>query len=254
MHKAPPPGHQWITTEDGSLTLFSEAFQEGCHSTSGAESETLLHYVQGCEVEARASRKAGFTILEVGFGLGVGLLTTLKALRGLSHSFKFISLEIDRNLVNWFIEQFGVQGQWQETTFHGQLENCELIVIVGDARKALPDFIQTHSVQWNAIYQDAFSPKRNPSLWTREWFSLLKTRAAADVVMSTYSASTSIRKAMLEAGWLVSKGEKFGPKRSSTRAKLTGENDPEILLQLERSPSPALTDENIELFLKGWKA
>jgi hypothetical protein len=39
-------------------------------------------------------------------------------------------------------------------------------------------------------------------------------------------------------------GLKFGPKRSSTRAKVTGETDADILTHLENSPVHAITDEN----------
>lgn len=70
------------------------------------------------------------------------------------------------------------------------------------------------------------------------------------MILSTYSASSSIRKSLTEAGWILKRGDKFGPKRSSTRAYLRGETDPEILLHLERSPVAALTDDNADAFLQ----
>jgi hypothetical protein len=68
--------------------------------------------------------------------------------------------------------------------------------------------------------------------------------ATSTCIMSTYSSSSSIRKSMLKANWKLYKGEKFGPKRSSTRAKVTGETDADILTHLENSPVHAITDEN----------
>ncbi len=100
--KSNPPNHQIIQTEDGSLTLFSEKYLENCHSNFGARAETLLHYVEGCEI-VKVKEKNGFvTILEVGFGLGVGFMTTLEILKD---HFTFFSLEIDRDLVEWFRNQ-----------------------------------------------------------------------------------------------------------------------------------------------------
>lgn len=252
-HTKLPQGHSLVETEDGSFTFFSEAFQEACHSTSGAKSETVLHYLNGCKVLERISADhAPFTILEVGFGLGIGFLTTLEMLPK-THRWRFISLELDRNLLEWFKEnhsehEFLRTMNWDGNLLKASNDLVELIIIQGDARTELAKFLSRYPQQWNAIYQDAFSPRRNPALWTKEWFTLLKEHSHKDVILSTYSASTSIRKSLFETGWNVLKGEKFGPKRTSTRATLTGETDPEILLQMERSPVSALTDLQIDSF------
>jgi len=249
-HHTQPLHHSWVQTQDGSWTLFSERFQEACHSTTGAETETDLHYIKGCSILDLESP----SILEVGFGLGVGFLTTYRTLLDSNKSWSFLSLEIDRDLVEWFrLENvnhpFLSKLKWEGNLLKAQNDQVTLIILVGDARKVLPAFLEDSSFSWNAIYQDAFSPKKNPSLWTKEWFELLKKFSTHDVKLSTYSASSSIRKSLLEAGWTLSKGEKFGPKRTSTRASLTGFTDPEILLHLERSPVSALTDDNIQEFL-----
>ena len=75
-------------------------------------------------------------------------------------------------------------------------ENFHLIILIGDARVSLPKFKNDHDIKFDCIYQDAFSPKRNAILWTSEWFKLLKSISNQDCIMSTYSASSSIRKSM----------------------------------------------------------
>lgn len=228
--------HRWVETEDGSRTLFSEAFGEACHSTTGAKTETLLHYVQGTKVLERVGTHSPFLILEVGFGTGLGYLATREALAQIKTPWHFVSLELDPELVELFEES------------HGRFDN--LTVVTGDARMALPAYLREHPSKFHAIYQDAFSPRRNPVLWTREWFELLRSASHPEVILSTYSSSSSIRKSLVEAGWKLKKGERFGPKRSSTRATLEGESDPEILQHLERSSVPALADDNVKDFLK----
>jgi tRNA U34 5-methylaminomethyl-2-thiouridine-forming methyltransferase MnmC len=232
-----PAGYEEIITEDGSSTLFSTQFGEACHSTSGARAETLLHYIEGCHIREKAQRES-LTILEVGFGLGLGLLTTYEETKDLPAKIFFLSLEIDPELVNWFHETYKDHPLFHDPKF-------SFHVIVGDARKALPEYLSHHPVKWNAIYQDAFSPKRNPVLWTREWFTLLREHSTPDVLLSSYSASSSIRKSLVEAGWKLYPGEKFGPKRTSTRARLTGETDSAITESLARSPAKALTDKDL---------
>lgn len=246
-----PLNHSWVETGDGSWTLFSERFQEACHSTTGAKTETILHYIEGSKIK----EKNPLSILEVGFGLGVGFLTTYETLKDSSTHWSFLSLEIDEELVEWFRLQhvshpFLSLLRWEEVQglkfLKAQTEKISLTILVGDARKTLPEYSKLFSASWNAIYQDAFSPKKNPTLWTKEWFELLKQYSLPEVNLSTYSASSSIRKSLHEAGWKLFKGEKFGPKRTSTRAALKGISDPEILLHLERSPTPALTDSNTQ--------
>lgn len=258
-----PPGHQWVQTEDGSSTLFSEAYQEACHSTTGAAAETLLHYVQGCQVVDKLKQNNELSILEVGFGLGIGFHVTYDKLKDVRGKWSFLSLEIDEKLLEWFRQEnldhpFLKYLQWVDINgikiLKAQDQDISLTILCGDARKTLPAYLELHPQKWQAIYQDAFSPKRNPVLWTKEWFELLRTHSASDVLLSTYSASTSIRKSLIEAGWTLQKGEKFGPKRTSTRASLSGVSDPDILLHLSRSPASALRDDNLEEFLSKSKA
>ena len=232
-----PPGYKEVLTEDGSVTFFSEQFGEACHSTSGAKAETLLHYIGGCNIIEKAKQES-LSILEVGFGLGVGLLTTWEKTKDLPARIHFLSLEIDPQLVKWFRETHKDHPLFRDPKFSFE-------VLTGNARETLPEYVKEKKPQWNAIYQDAFSPKRNPVLWTKEWFGLLREGSAPDVIMSTYSASSSIRKSMVEAGWKLSPGEKFGPKRTSTRARLEGTTDSGLLEQLERSPARAITDRDL---------
>lgn len=227
-----------VETEDGSITLYSESYGEACHSTSGARLETQLHYIEGCEVLKRAHKHKQINIFEVGFGTGIGFQETLSVLKDKSR-FLFTSLEIDEDLIKYFIKRTGINLEKINAGLYSfESDDFHLEIFLGDARQSIKNI----SNEYHAIYQDAFSPKRNATLWTTEWFRDLKNISHYDCIMSTYSASSSIRKSMIAAGWKLYSGEKFGPKRSSTRARLTGETEEEITLKLERSPAVELTD------------
>lgn len=231
--------YEVIETDDGSTTLFSKKYNEACHSTSGASNETKLHYIKGCKVVERLQDYQEMNILEVGFGTGLGFLETYSSLR--EHGkFKFYSFEIDENLVLHFFNNHNYAYKRDGSRYIVEHNDFELIILVGNAREQILKIEE----RFHAIYQDAFSPKRNSILWTTEWFKELKKISLNNCLMSTYSSSSSIRKSMIEAGWMVTKGEKFGPKRSSTRAMLVGNTDEDILAHLERSPAPMLTDDN----------
>lgn len=256
--KLPSKNYQWLVTQDGSRTLHSNLYGEACHSTTGAKTETLLHYLDGCQVKNRLKLYSPFEILEVGFGTGLGFLTTFETL-GNKTPWHFVSTEIDPDLIKWFLEEYQhleiiKNAVWTSASVvQCRDQNIALTIVIGDARKELQPFLQNSDFTFHAIFQDAFSPKRNPHLWTVEWFSLLKKYSHEECILSTYSASSSIRKSLLHSGWRIKKGHKFGPKRSSTRAFLSGESDVEILSHLERSPVKALFDEGIEDFIKNQK-
>lgn len=238
-----PRGHKLVPTEDGSFTLHSERFDENCHSTSGARAETQLHYLQGCQVKEHLAANPLTRVLEVGFATGMGWqMTRDLALTYPDSRLEFVSLELDEELIQWAepgLEKHVSKGLvWFEKTDG----NCTLKVLAGDARHTLPAYLMLHPTLFDVFFQDAFSPKKNPTLWTVEWFKLLGACAAREALMSTYSASVSIRKAMVEAGWGVFPGEKFGPKKTSTRARWRTPTDPSIVELLERSPTPALKD------------
>ena len=250
-----PRNHKLTQTEDGSFSLFSEAYQEGCHSSSGAREETELHYLKGCQVREKLAAQRSVSILEVGFGTGLGFEMTRDLVEQEGGHLHFLSIEIDADLTIWSFERLGLKFN-SEPFLSGSLYSAEdkyfsLRVLVGNARALLPHYLESFSQKFSAIYQDAFSPKRNPVLWTTEWFTLLKTYSGPEVILSTYSASNSIRKSLRKAGWSLRKGEAFGPKRASTRADLLGDSDQDILDQMNRSPAQAIEDVHLpkELFL-----
>ena len=237
-----------VPTEDGSFTLFSKLYNENCHSTSGAINETNLHYIQGCKVDILSQNQNEINVLEIGFGAGVGFKETLKTCQMNQCFLNFISFEIDHELIEGILDDMNLPYLKKEHHYLAEAETFKLMIYYGNARETIHFLKDEFDQKFHAIYQDAFSPKRNAILWTTEWFKDLKMLALDNCIMSTYSSSSSIRKSMLAAGWKIYKGAKFGPKRSSTRAKLKGQSDQDILEHLERSPAGEITDNNFKSY------
>ena len=248
-----------IPTQDKTSTLYSEAFQEACHSLDGAWEETCFNYLQGCEIPKK-SLEGQVNILEVGFGPGVGLQVVSdfyeRERKGTPFTFK--SFELDKGLVEWALENWpkealNLEGEFKNegdlTFFEGKIGLGKVLIFIGDARKTLNLARKIGLLSGiNAIFQDPFSPKKNPSLWTYEWFLDLKSVADASVVLSTYSSSSSIRKSLHEAGWILSNAPGFSSKRTSTRARLDAPRDMELENKLSRVPFGALRDKDLGKF------
>ena len=98
--------YKLIETEDGSTTLYSERYQEACHSTHGARAETRLHYIEGCKVTDFLSEQNSIHILEVGFGTGIGLEETMKVCK--DSQLLFTTFEIDPELAEHSLKRLGL--------------------------------------------------------------------------------------------------------------------------------------------------
>lgn len=224
-------------TSDGSATVFSKFFNEACHSHHGAETETRYIYVDGCEVVSRKCK----TIFEVGFGVGTGWAETIKV----HDNFLFYSTELDEDLVYWAQENNKLFDSLEKEgdVLIGKKKNATCIILLGDARKTVSSY--KFKDPFNAIYQDAFSPKRNPTLWTQEWFELLLKLSDKDAILSTYSASSRVKKALFVAGWKIEERKGFAAKRSSTRAFREGEIDAQLIEKISNPKIEPLTDSSI---------
>ena len=239
-----------VETQDGHFTLYSGAYEENCHSTSGAYTETLHNYVHGCDVIDRAN-KSPINILEIGFGVGLGVLATYKETSECKHQITFITTEIDPELAHWVIGQDSfTQIITTKTVSDERIElqlgnKFKVIILLGDARETIK-LLALEDYRIDCIYQDAFSPRHNPSLWTYEHFMNLRSICTNDCVMTTYSAAVKIRKAILNSGFFVTNMKGFGNKRSGTRAFTNIVfQDLKVEDTIRRSQTPPLTDKDI---------
>lgn len=73
--------------------------------------------------------------------------------------------------------------------------------IIGDARKSL---LQDKNI-YNFVFLDAFTPAKCPSLWSLDFFKLLFEHLSDDGMILTYSNSSAVRNAILNAGFHVGK-------------------------------------------------
>ncbi|MGI9395820.1 MAG: tRNA (5-methylaminomethyl-2-thiouridine)(34)-methyltransferase MnmD [Boseongicola sp.] len=96
------------------------------------------------------------------------------------------------------------------------LPGLELEVVVGDARKELPDW----SGIADAWFLDGFSPAKNPELWEPELLAEVARHTALDGTVATYSAAGAVRRGLAKAGFEVERRSGFGAKRHMTVARL----------------------------------
>ena len=71
---------------------------------------------------------------------------------------------------------------------------------------------------YDLIYFDAFSPEKQPEMWTQERFEQLYRHASPGAVLTTYCAKGSVRRALQAAGFAVERLPGPPGKREMLRA------------------------------------
>jgi len=197
-----------MPTEDGSITLFSQEFGESYHSTyDGALHETMQKHV--LPAFSFQKGKDEIKILDICFGLGYNVLATLYYIKKekLSTKIHIISPEFDEELIRSLIS-FEYPKEFDNfrdiivqlsQNFYYEDKQFKIEILVGDARQTIPKIRE----KFDIIYQDAFSPKRNPRLWTREYFRDIKAVSKEDTVLTTYSTAIAVRMGLYENGFKI---------------------------------------------------
>ncbi|MEA3228360.1 MAG: MnmC family methyltransferase [Campylobacterota bacterium] len=195
-------------SDDGSYTAYSKEYDEHYHSTKdGALYESLVKHIEPAfKVKKNLDN---IYILDICYGLGFNTLTTLyyHKQNSLNSKLYIYSPELDSSLVTSLInfeypeefEEFRViietlsqEGVYEDDTFY-------IEIFLGDAR----EYIQRFQNSFDIVYQDAFSPSSNPTLWTQEYFRDIKKSMKYDGVLTTYSIALATRLALYENGFYI---------------------------------------------------
>ena len=209
-----------ISTKDGSSSIRLTDSGESYHSIYGAIAESRHIFIRNglLSLLSTIHKKRVIRILEVGLGTGLNLLLTAAEI-------------IDRKDIDLHytaIELFPVTSQ--------ELKAINYTEIINNPR--LSDlFAEAHSSQWgidiellqnlslkklnidiasipeseyigidlDLVYFDAFSPNIQPELWSRQIFSAIRNKMSEDGVLVTYSSRGSVKTALREAGFTISR-------------------------------------------------
>jgi len=201
-----------IKTKDGSFTFFSEEYKETYKSVSGALEEAEKKFIIPCNV------RDNITILDIGFGLGYNVVSALQKAKSL----KIISLEKDKELFS-IIQSLEVPEKIKYNYEKVKLaaknlsykdKDHEINIILGNAEET----IKSIKEEFDAVFLDPFSPKKNPELWSLEFLKDIFAVMKKGAVLSTYSCAGQIRRNLVAAGFEVKDGPIVGRRAPSTIA------------------------------------
>lgn len=236
--------YQLVQLKNGTFSVRSVADAETFHPVIGPVAEAEALYIrQLALVERLRSAEGQFVIWDVGLGAAANPLTFISAAAHLEKHLRIISFDHTLEPLKFALKNARALGYLEPCSAHvttlanaGRVQfrwNNRLSVDWEVHLRDFPSFLQTaemkHLAKPHAIFYDAFSPQKNPSMWTLQVFTHLYRLLdpARPCAMPTYSRSTLLRATLLLAGFHVGVGHATGEKEETTIAA----NSPSLIAQ-----------------------
>ena len=248
--------YQLVQLASGVYSLHSLSYGETFHPVIGPVSEAETLYVNQLRLLDRLKSHPGeFIIWDIGLGAAANALTVLRATREMAVPIRLVSFDCTTEPL-----KFALQHSTELGYFHGYESQTTAILdhhavqFTDGAREVDWQLIVADFPEWlarshkcqaqirnasnqefqrseiesavpppHAILFDAFSPAKNPAMWTLPLFSHLFQRLdpSRPCALPTYSRSTIMRVTLLLAGFFVGVGHATGEKEETTIAANT---------------------------------
>lgn len=212
-----------IQTQDGSTTIHLPEWNESYHSKHGAIQEAYHVFIKnGLSLFEGQS----VSILEIGFGTGLNaFITYLEAKRNANQTINYVGVEaypvaLEEALqMNYASEIEANESQTFELMHQSgwEVKNAISTNFTLTKRQQFFQDINDSNV-FDLIYFDAFGFRVQPELWSEAIFEAMYKALKPNGVLVTYACRTSIKNAMLSAGFSVEKLPGAPGKREMLRA------------------------------------
>ena len=227
--------YQLVQLKNGTWSVHSELEKETFHPVIGPVAEAEALYVRQLRLGERAGhfRDSEFVIWDIGLGAAANSVTALEALRNQSGTVRMVSFDLSLEPLRFALENSaslaflnGYEPRIAELLDGGQVQfsNGSMAVrwetVLGDFPSLLAS---PRAAAWpapDAILFDAYSPAKNPAMWSLPLFTRLFAAASSGrpCNLATYSRATLLRTTLLLAGWYVGAGDATGEKEETTVA------------------------------------
>ena len=212
-----------IKTEDGSTSIHLPDWNESYHSKHGAIQEAYHVFIHnGFSLFEGKS----ISILEIGFGTGLNSFISYLEAKRLDKSIDYVGVEaypvsLHEALQMNYVEE--IESTEKELFTHMHTMDWDRKVEMNSfftltKRKQFFQDITDENV-FDLIYFDAFGFRVQPELWSEAIFNSMFKALKKGGVLVTYACRTSIKNAMLTAGFTVEKLPGAIGKREMLRAR-----------------------------------
>lgn len=224
----------FVTTADGSKTIFHETIGEHYHSKHGAVQESKHVFLRSglqyyLENRIHEQKDNTVSILEVGFGTGLNFLLTADYCNQLNIGLHYTGIEA-YPLEKEVIAQTGYDKEVQTPLWHSFLEQYGRAL--SSSQKLLNDIDLTIAYQEvlnfrteqhvDLLYFDAFAAVHQPEMWSRETLEHVCSFLKVGGVFVTYAITGNLKRIMKSLGFTIEKAPGAPGKREMLRAVKIG--------------------------------
>ena len=211
-----------IQTNDGSTTIHLPEWDESYHSKHGAIQEAYHVFIKnGLDLFGDKP----ISILEIGFGTGLNTFITYLEAKKKNQFIDYVGIEAYPVAIEEALQMnYPDEIDLHEKIFFNQMHECHWeqknaisATFTLTKRKQFFQDIQDEN-GFDLIYFDAFGFRVQPELWSEEVFASMFKAMKVNGVLVTYACRSSIKKAMLLAGFSVEKLPGAPGKREMLRA------------------------------------
>ena len=201
---------EFITTEDGSVTILLPEMQETYHSKFGAIQEAYHVFIQNGLV---LTEGRPISILEIGFGTGLNAFITFVETAKSGQVINYTGVEAypvthdEAPLLNYVAQLKAEEHAAVFKKMHdGEWGTAISLTDNFNLTKRLQFFQEIDDKEaFDLIYFDAFGYPSQPELWSEDIFKRMYAALKTNSILVTYACRTVIKKAMTEAGFTTKK-------------------------------------------------
>ncbi|WP_159021350.1 tRNA (5-methylaminomethyl-2-thiouridine)(34)-methyltransferase MnmD [Formosa sp. L2A11] len=219
---------KYITTADGSSTIYLPDLDETYHSRHGAIQEALHVFIkEGLKYTLDQKPDLNpISILEIGFGTGLNAFLTCLQAKDLNCKIDYTGVEAypvtadDLLHINYSKSinegaNESVFNTLHKVAWESKQDISEYFSLLKQ-QKSFNDI--TDNALYDIIYFDAFGPRVQPDLWGEAVFKIMFNALKPGGILVTYSAQGNARRAMQAVGFTVARIPGPPGKREMLRA------------------------------------
>src|SRR5215831_13630578 len=229
-----PAGYRVVKLACGAHSVHSLAHAETFHPVIGPVAEAEALYIRQLRLLERLSRHSGdFVVWDVGLGAAANSITLLRATSSLSCSLHLVSFDNTLDPLRFALQHtdhlsylVGYEERLRRLLEDRALnlkdkeQSVRWELHLSDFQHLLKEPVARTLAKPHAIMFDAFSPAKNPEMWTLPLFANLfgLLDPGRPCALPTYSRSTMLRVTLMLAGFFVGVGHATGEKEETTIA------------------------------------
>ncbi len=198
-----------VKTADGSDTLYSRSLDESYHSTYGAVTESMHVFI---DAGFNILKEDYLTIFEVGFGTGLNALLTLIESQKTNRKVKYYTLElyplemdVILNLNYTSMVSLDEDNEAHYYLMHRCKWGKDVAITNSFCLHKIKGNLETIKIPKNIhlVYFDAFSPEKQPEMWTLPIFNKIYEKMKPSAVLTTYCAKGNVKRILKSVGFRI---------------------------------------------------